>query len=148
MVEIFAQRIEGGALESDPDYHFTVKYSASFDPGELSHTFHEFVRLREDDSGAPFGGGDDFLTAEQPSGNTFKPNTLPSRADTRPGHQGMTVVDRDVSFEMPRGVADTETGHEEIYAQIWLRSDDNLGNGAAVGSDSGVATTGSGDFNP
>ncbi|TKK89124.1 hypothetical protein FDA94_11495 [Herbidospora galbida] len=144
MVEIFNQRIDGGALEQDPDYHFTVTYKASFDPQELGDTFHEFVRLCEEDDVS----GDDFITAQGPAGNVFSPGVLPQQNDNRPGHQGMKVVDRRLGFVLSREVADTETGHEEIYADIWLRSSGNLQSTGWPGSDSGKATTNVGDFNP
>ncbi|WP_157249231.1 hypothetical protein [Nonomuraea typhae] len=153
MVEILrsnpSPRIEGGAHEDDPDYHFSIKYSASFDPGEMGVSFREFARLREEDGGTTFG--DDFITASNPGGNNFTPSQLPGRPDNRPGAQGMTVVDREVRFDLPREVADTEGfphGHEEIYGEIWLRSAMNLSSSAPEGSDSGLAKTNVGDFNP
>ncbi|MEU9083468.1 hypothetical protein [Streptomyces sp. NPDC048357] len=149
MVELSNLRINGGSLEHDPDYHFTVSYSASFDPPELTDTFTEFVRLREEDPST-----DDFITAENPDGTTFTPNLVPGlRPDTRPGHQTMSILDRSVGFDLPREVADTEStvfdaGHEEIYAEVWLRSSGNLASTGPSGSDSGLGKTNVGDFDP
>ncbi|MCT7355991.1 hypothetical protein N4P33_28130 [Streptomyces sp. 15-116A] len=155
MVELVQEslRIHGGSHEDDADYHFTLAYTASFDPGEMADTFTEFMRLREEDGGLTLE--DDHLTASSPaSGTTFVPNNVPGRRpDNRPGHQGMTLVDRTISVDLPREVADTEggihdAGHEEIYGEIWLRSSGNLSSTAPEGSDSGLGTTNIGDFDP
>ncbi|GII55059.1 hypothetical protein Pth03_34480 [Planotetraspora thailandica] len=144
MVEIFNPRIDDvpGTLPHDSRYHFTVTYSASFDPAEMSDTFREFVRLREEDILSP----DDEIAASFPAGNTFRPNLLPNRADTRPGHQGMRVVDRAVKFALSPGAVNTELGNEEIYGEIWLRSSGNLASTGPEGSDSGLARTNIGEF--
>ncbi|MFD4033282.1 hypothetical protein ACFWVP_22900 [Streptomyces sp. NPDC058637] len=119
----------------------------------MTDTFTEFMRLREEDGGLALG--DDHITASNPaSGPTFVPNNIPGRrADNRPGHQGMTLLDRTITLDLAREVADTEggvhdAGHEEIYGEVWLRSSGNLDSVAPEGSDSGLGTTDIGDFDP
>jgi hypothetical protein len=144
MVEIFNATIDGGpSPASNRDYRFTVKYSASFDPGELNDSFKEFVRLREEDT-----SDHDFLTVQQPAGNTFVPTTANTQPDNRPGHGGMRFLNRTANFEMTKDAADTELGHEEIFGEIWLRSSGNLAEDGFHGSDSGLVRTNVGDFNP
>ncbi|MBZ4322418.1 hypothetical protein [Streptomyces huiliensis] len=121
-------KITGGPVGGD-NYRFDVTYTAKFDPAEINGTFTEFIRLRESDSGAPFGGGDDNLTAPNPV-------TFVATASTVGRHFGIIL---------PTDVADTEIGHEEVYAEIWLRSSGNLDE--SVGPDCKAATA-SGDFNP
>ncbi|MEV4440444.1 hypothetical protein AB0K09_15750 [Streptomyces sp. NPDC049577] len=121
-------RIDGGPIDDD-NYGFTVTYTAQFDPGEIGIQFHEYIFLRENDQGAPFGGGNDNLTS--PEEKIF---TATSQSMNR---------QRDIAI--PRDVADTESGHEEIYAEISLRSEMNLD--PAVGPDCRNHSS-AGDFNP
>ncbi|MEV6881328.1 hypothetical protein AB0M98_05080 [Streptomyces sp. NPDC051135] len=155
MVELVKDslKIHGGSNENDPDYHFTIAYTASFDSAEMGDTFTEFMRLREEDDITTLG--DDDITASNPtSGPTFIPNNVPGRRpDNRPGHQGMTLLDRAITVDLPREVADTEggihdAGHEEIYGEVWLRSSGNLASTGPAGSDSGLGRTNVGDFDP
>lgn len=155
MVELVREslKIHGGSHEDDPDYHFTLAYTASFDPGEMADTFTEFSRLCEEDGGLTLT--DDHLSPLNPTGGpTFVPNNVTGRRpDNRPGHQGMTLLDRTIPIVLPREVADTEggvhdAGHEEIYGEIWLRSSGNLGSTSPDGSDSGLGRTNVGDFDP
>ncbi|MDX3075758.1 hypothetical protein [Streptomyces sp. MI02-7b] len=155
MVELVQNslKIHGGSNEGDPTYHFNITYTASFDSAEMTDTFTEFSRLLEQDGGLTLD--DDNLTVVNPdSGPTFIPNNVPGRRpDNRPGHEGMTLLDRTIPINLPREVADTEggihdAGHEEIYGQVWLRSSGNLASTAPDGSDSGLGTTNIGDFDP
>lgn len=132
MVDVFNPRIDGGPVNEN-EYFFRIRYRAAFDPAELNDTFSEFVRLREQDGALTLG--DDHLTAANPV------NFVAAQAS----------INRTFAVIIPREVADTEggihdAGHEEIYAEIWLRSSQNPGDGPE-GADRHVFTD-VGDFDP
>jgi hypothetical protein len=91
-----------------PSTHiFEVSYTLLFDADEIGLKFDEDAKLWEDDSNAPFGGGDDAVTAYQQPPRRF---TATDR-----------VMDRTFRVDASDDQVDTESGNEEIYAQIWLR---------------------------
>ncbi|MFJ9966466.1 hypothetical protein [Streptomyces avermitilis] len=108
---------------STSDFEFTITYTARFDPGELGTQFHEFVKVRESD----ILGADDDLTSNQEAVFTATSQ----------------VMQRSRSVRIKKDIADTEPGEEEIYAEIALRSQQNLD--PAVGPDC-KATTEPGTF--
>ncbi|MEU8438782.1 hypothetical protein AB0F18_39060 [Streptomyces sp. NPDC029216] len=91
---------------SASDFEFTITYTARFDPGELGTQFHEFVKVRESD----VIGADDDLTSAQEAVFTATSQ----------------VMQRSRRVRINKDVADTEIGEEEIYAEIALRSQQNL----------------------
>ncbi|MFB8027719.1 hypothetical protein ACFQ6U_17815 [Streptomyces sp. NPDC056465] len=133
MVDIFNPTIDGGPVggENGQDYFFRVRYRAQFDEAEKDDVFSEFVELWEHDGGTIFTGGDDDRLSSVLTPNTFTANPL--------------TINRTFALTLPRSVADTEGGHEAIYARIQLRSSGNLD--PAFPADREVRTP-HGDFDP
>ncbi|MGW6978135.1 hypothetical protein ACWGE1_01605 [Streptomyces sp. NPDC054932] len=118
------QHITGGPVSAS-EFEFTITYTARFDPGELGTQFHEFIKVRESD---PIDADDDLTSTQE---ETF---TATSR-----------VMQRRRTVRVRKDVADTEIGTEEIYADIALRSQQNLD--PVVGPDC-KGTTPQEPFNP
>ncbi|MFF6949319.1 hypothetical protein ACFZAD_11740 [Streptomyces iakyrus] len=99
------QQVSGSPAGAS-DYRFTITYTARFDPEELGTEFHEFMKVRESD----VVGSDDDITSMLEDVFTATNRIMQRRQDV--------IVQRDV--------ADTEIGQEEVYAEISLRSQQNL----------------------
>jgi len=91
--------VGGGTVE------FRVTYTLLLNADEIV-SFDHAARLWESDRGEPFGGGDDQITA-YPIPTTFQPSGQ--------------VSQQELFIRASREAADTESGGEEFYAEIWLR---------------------------
>ncbi|KIF03374.1 hypothetical protein PL81_24530 [Streptomyces sp. RSD-27] len=111
MASITQPRITAaGPLPHDSNvWEVTIEFDVAFRENELGLEFNDAVKLWEDDHGNIFGGGDDEIMP-YPIPDTFTADDF--------------IVSRQWNLTAFRDQLDTESGDEELKAQIWLRRAD------------------------
>lgn len=106
MVEIVNPSLGIKRLAASPNWEISVDYIAAFAPNEIGIKFTDAIKIWEWDSGETFGGDNDVIKPYEGTHEEFTP-TQPSMAR----HKVRRVTTDDLN---------TESGSEEIRAQVWL----------------------------